>query len=279
MDYTGKIAVVTGAGGVLCSVIAKKLAAQGAKVVLMGRTREKLEAVAEEIRKEGGLCLIKTCDVTKEEQVKKAADEIKEEWGLCDYLVNGAGGNNSKAVTTVNEFTPEELKEGEGVPQGFFNLDCEISMQVLEINTMGTVIPCRVFGRQMVEKGGGSIVNFASMNSYKPLTRNLAYAMGKAAIVNFTEWLANYLAPAGIRVNGVAPGFFINNRSRKIMYTPEGDLTQRGLNVMAHTPMKRFGEAAELWGCIDWLLDDEKAGFVTGVTIPVDGGFIAHPGI
>lgn len=150
---------------------------------------------------------------------------------------------------------------------------------MIRINTLGTVIPCQVFGREMAALGRGSILNFASMNSYRPLTRVPAYAMAKAGVVNFTQWLAVYLAPANIRVNGVAPGFFVNERCKKILMTPDGGLTARGQNVMDHTPLKRFGEAKELLGAVCWLLDDEWAGFVTGVTLPVDGGFLASAGI
>jgi NAD(P)-dependent dehydrogenase (short-subunit alcohol dehydrogenase family) len=150
---------------------------------------------------------------------------------------------------------------------------------VVRTNTLGTVIPCQVFGRWMAAAGRGGIVNFASMNSYRPLTRVPAYAMAKAGVMSFTQWLAVYLAPAGIRVNGVAPGFFVNERSRKILLTPEGALTPRGQNVMGHTPLRRFGEAAELVGAVCWLLDDNQAGFVTGITVPVDGGFLAASGV
>ena len=162
---------------------------------------------------------------------------------------------------------------------GFFDLNMDIFESVLKVNTLGTVIPVRAFAKQMAEAGKGSILNFASMNSTRPLTRVPAYAMSKAAVVNFTQWLAVYLAPAGIRVNAVAPGFFVNDRSRKILYTPEGDLSRRGENIMKHTPLERFGEAKELLGSVMWLLDDRKASFVTGITVPVDGGFLAHSGI
>ncbi len=275
--YENQVAVVTGAGGTLCSVIAKKLASEGAKVVLIGRTEEKLRAVADEITTAGGCAMICPGDVTDEAVMEAIGARVKAELGPCRYLINGAGGNNNKAVTTRNTFEADELGEHEG--SGFFDLDCDVLASVININTMGTLIPSRVFGRQMAEAGQGAILNFGSMNSYKPLTKVPAYAMSKAAIVNFTEWLATYLAPAGVRVNAVAPGFFVNDRSRKILMTPDGGLSQRGINVQAHTPLKRFGEAEELWGCVDWLLDDERAGFVTGITVPVDGGFSAHPGI
>ena len=276
-DFTGKIAVVTGAGGTLCSVMAEKLALHGAAVVLVGRTESKLIPVADAIAAKGGRSLVKTCDVTDETAVKKIASEIEAELGPVHFLLNGAGGNSADATTKKEAYTEDEFAP-DHVP-GFFDLDLDAVRRVLDVNTLGTVIPSRVFGEQMAKNGGGCIVNFASMNSYKPLTKNPAYAMAKAAVYNFTEWLAAYLAPANIRVNAIAPGFFLNERSKKFLTTPEGGFTARGEHVMAHTPMKRFGEAADLWGTVAYLLDDEASGFVTGVVVPVDGGFIAHPGI
>jgi NAD(P)-dependent dehydrogenase (short-subunit alcohol dehydrogenase family) len=195
-------------------------------------------------------------------------------------LVNGAGGNNAKAVTTLDQFDEKELSLGvDDATRGFFNLDLAHYNSVVQINTIGTVLPSQIFGRDMASLRRGSVLNFASMNTYRPLTRNAAYAMAKAAIGNFTQWLACYLAPAGIRVNGVAPGFFANERSRKILMTEDGGLTPRGQNVFHHTPMKRFGESPDLLGCVRWLLNDDEAAFVTGVTIPVDGGFTAASGV
>ena len=271
---------MTGAGGVLCSEIALYLAQQGAKTVLAGRTEEKLRKVEEKILAAGGTCMVRTLDVTQEGAVNELAEEVERTWGPCRYLINGAGGNNNKAITTNFTFEQEELQENrpEGMV-GFFDLDLDVFESVIRINTLGTVIPVRAFARQMAKEGRGSILNFASMNSTRPLTRVPAYAMSKAAVVNLTQFLATYFAPAGIRVNAVAPGFFVNERSRKILCTPEGGLTQRGQNIMNHTPMQRFGEPKELLGCVSWLLDDEKASFVTGVTVPVDGGFLAHSGI
>lgn len=278
--YQGKVAVVTGAGGTLCSVIANDLAAKGAKVVLVGRTPEKLEKIAAQIEADGGICRIMPCDVTDEAAVQAMADEILESWGPCRFLINGAGGNNNKAITTNYYYDPAELSEDkpEGMI-GFFDLDMEVFSSVVKINTLGTVIPSRVFARQMAKEGEGAILNFASMNSYRPLTRVPAYAMSKAAIVNLTQWLATYFASAGIRVNAVAPGFFINDRSIKILGSPETGLTKRGESVMSHTPMKRFGQPEDLLGCVNYLLDDRCAAYVTGVTMPVDGGFLSNPGI
>ena len=281
MSYCeSKVAVVTGAGGTLCGPIAVDLAAKGAKVVLIGRTAAKLEATAAEIAKAGGVCRIETASVTDEPAVQAIADKVAAEWGPCRFLVNGAGGNQPPAVADRLVFDPAELAgpmaDGK---KGWWDVDLKVFESVLMTNTMGTVIPSRVFAKQMAAAGGGAIINFGSMNTYRPLTRVAAYAMSKAAIANWTQFLAQYLAPAKIRVNAIAPGFFVNDRSRKILCTPDGGLTARGEQVMAHTPARRFGEAKELLGCVDWLLDDEKAGFVTGITVPVDGGFLASAGV
>jgi len=278
--FKDKVAVVTGAGGTLCSSVAIELGRRGAKVALLGRTVEKLELVAAAIRAAGGTALPLSVDVTDVAAVETARQRIAQQLGPCALLVNGAGGNRNDAVTTTTEFQPAEIADN--LPEdmrGFFNLNPDCLLDVIKLNTIGTIIPCQVFGREMARQGRGAIVNFASMNSYRPLSRNLAYALSKASVVNLTQWLAAYLAPAGIRVNAVAPGFFANERSRKILMAADGGLTARGQNVMAHTPMKRFGEAQDLLGAVCWLLDDEKSRFVTGITVPVDGGFLASSGV
>jgi NAD(P)-dependent dehydrogenase (short-subunit alcohol dehydrogenase family) len=278
--FKDKVAVVTGAGGTLCGPIAVDLAKKGAKVVLIGRTASKLEVTAEAIAEAGGVCRIETASVTDEPAIQAIADKVAAEWGPCRFLVNGAGGNQPAAVADRLAFDPAELEgpmaEGK---KGWWDVDLDVFESVLMTNTMGTVIPSRVFAKQMAAAGGGAIINFGSMNTYRPLTRVAAYAMSKAAIANWTQFLAQYLAPAKIRVNAIAPGFFVNERSKKILCTPDGGLTPRGEQVMAHTPAGRFGEATELLGCVEWLLNDEKAGFVTGITVPVDGGFLASAGV
>lgn len=280
MNWKDKVAVVTGAGGTLCSEIAKDLAVKGMKVVLIGRTAEKLQKTADAIVSAGGICRIEACDVTDESAMKEIGDRVQADWGPCRMLINGAGGNNIMALTTNFKYDPAEITGDKPEDmRGFFDLDMEVFDSVLRTNTTGVVIACRVFCRQMAAAGGGSVLNFASMNTYRPLTRVPAYAMSKAAVANFTQWLAVYFAPAKIRVNAVAPGFFVNERSRKYLCTPDGGLSQRGMNVMQHTPMERFGEARELLGCVEWLLDDDKAAFVTGITVPVDGGFLASTGV
>lgn len=275
---TRKIAVVTGAGGTLCSEMARSLAGQGFQVVLIGRDMTKLKKTEAEITEKGGVALSVSADVSDQAAIEEARLRILETFGVPHVLINGAGGNQTEAITNINEFDPDELSASPEV-KGFFNLDMQRFKSVIEINTMGTVIPSFVFGADMARNGGGCMLNIASMNSYRPLTRVAAYGMAKAGIANFTQWLAAYLAPAKIRVNAIAPGFFLNDRSRKLLLTPDGGFSPRGESIIRQTPMKHFGEAHQLVGCMNWLIDDEASGFVTGIVVPVDGGFLACSGV
>lgn len=279
MMFKNKVAVVTGAGGTLCSEIAIELAKQGAKVVLVGRTKEKLDQVAEKIKNFGGTVLAYACDVTDKKAVSLLARVVEEKFGLCDYLINGAGGNNIKAMPTITKFDKRELEDGlpEG-QKGLYDIDMDAFESVLNINIMGTVIPTMEFAKQMVKKGSGSVINFASMNTYCPLTRCFAYAMSKAAISNLTQSFAAYYATANIKINAIAPGFMVNERSKNYLGTVEEGLTARGEAVINHTPMGRFGQASDLLGCVKWLLNEESS-FVTGITVPVDGGFLTLGGV
>jgi NAD(P)-dependent dehydrogenase (short-subunit alcohol dehydrogenase family) len=276
-----KIAVVTGAGGTLCSAISEDLARKGAKVVLIGRMREKLEKVSGAISAAGGVCRIEPGDVTDEKAMQDIANRVAAEWGQCRILVNGAGGNNVRAMPTRLRYSDADLTPTTNFDKdrGFWDIDIAAFKSVLETNTLGTVIPSKVFALQMAKAGGGAILNFASMNTYRPLTRVAPYAMSKAAIANWTMFFAQYMAPAKVRVNAIAPGFMVNERSRQYLMTPDGGLSPRGEQVMHHTPAGRFGEAADLLGCVDWLLDDAKSSFVTGITVPVDGGFLSSAGV
>lgn len=277
--FENKVAVVTGAGGTLCSEIAIELAKLGAKVALVGRTKEKLEVVDKKIKANGGTSLVCVCDVRDREAVKTLAQTVETQLGGCDFLINGAGGNNMKAMPTITKYDERELlgtlPEGQ---KGLYDIDMDAFESVLDINIMGTVYPTMEFAKQMIKKGGGSVINFASMNTYCPLTRCFAYAMSKAAIANLTQSFAAYYAPANIRINGIAPGFMVNERSKNYLGTVEDGLTARGQSVINHTPMGRFGQANDLLGCVKWLLGTE-ANFVTGITIPVDGGFLTLGGV
>ena len=278
--FQNKVAVVTGAGGTICSQVAIDLAKRGAKVALVGRTAGKLEQTADAIKALGGECMIYTCDVTDEKAVAELADAVYSAYGVCHYLINGAGGNNSAAMPNIVQFDPRELDADKPEDiKGFYNIDMDAFESVIRINTMGTVIPIRVFAARMAMDGGGSIINFASMNSYCPLTRCFAYAMSKAAVVNLTQSFAAYFAPANIRINAIAPGFIVNERSKAYLGTVEDGLTPRGEKVIDHTPTRRFGQAEDICGSVRYLLDERASAFVTGITVPVDGGFLTLSGI
>lgn len=278
--FEGKVAVVTGAGGVICSQVAKDLASLGIAVALVGRTEAKLKKVEEIILEQGGKCRCYVCDVADKQAVEKLAAEVVSDFGRCDYLINGAGGNNSKATPNIAKFDPRELAEDRPEDlRGLYNVDMEAFESVIRINTMGSVYPMLAFAKYMIQQGGGSIVNFASMNTYCPLTRNFAYAMSKAAVENFTKSFAAYFAAAGVRINAIAPGFIVNERTKAILGTVEDGLTQRGQDVIKHTPMGNFGQAGDMCGSIRFLIDDRMSSFVTGVTLPVDGGFLTLSGV
>lgn len=275
-----KVAVITGAGGTICSQVAIDLASHGVKVCLVGRTEEKLQKIAETIKAAGGTCMVYVCNVLDEAGLETMADKVYETWGACHFLINGAGGNNNKAMPSIIQFDPQELSDDKPEDlRGFYDIDMDCFEDVIKLNTMGTVLPIRVFAKRMAKDGGGSIINFASMNSYCPLTRCFAYAMSKAAVVNLTQSFAAYFAPANIRINAIAPGFIANERSKTYLGTPETGLTARGESVIAHTPTRRFGQAGDICGSVRFLLDEEASAFVTGVTIPVDGGFLTLSGI
>lgn len=278
MDEINRVAVVTGAGGVLCSAMARDLAKQGYKVALIGRTLEKIKIVEEQIRSSGGIAISIAVDVSNEVSMIEANTIIQKELGFCSVLINGAGGNQLAALTNIEEFDEREL-ENDNEVKGFFNLDMGVFQSVININTMGTVIPSFVFGKVMAQQKKGVIINIASMTSYRPLSKVGAYGMAKAGISNFTQWLAAYLAPANVRVNAIAPGFFLNERSKQIMFNEDGSHTSRGNSILGHTPMKRFGDASELLGCMNWLIDEKSASFVTGIVIPIDGGFLSSSGV
>lgn len=275
-----KVAVITGAGGTICSQVAIDLASRGVKVCLVGRTEEKLQKIAKTIKAVGGTCMVYVCNVLDEAGLETMADKVYETWGACHFLINGAGGNNNKAMPSIIQFDPQELSDDKPEDlRGFYDIDMDCFEDVIKLNTMGTVLPIRVFAKRMAKDGGGSIINFASMNSYCPLTRCFAYAMSKAAVVNLTQSFAAYFAPANIRINAIAPGFIANERSKTYLGTPETGLTARGESVIAHTPTRRFGQAGDICGSVRFLLDEEASAFVTGVTIPVDGGFLTLSGI
>ena len=278
-DLTGKVAVVTGGGGVLCSGFAKTLAACGAKVAILDLRLEAAEAVAAEIRAEGGIAIGVAANVLQRESMEEARSEIEAKLGTCDILLNGAGGNNPRGQTTKEYLEPEDL---EGAVEGvrtFFDLDPEGVGFVFNLNFLGTLIPTQVFARDMAKKTGCSIINVSSMNSFRPLTKIPAYSGAKAAVSNFTQWLAVHFSKIGIRVNAIAPGFFITKQNEALLLNADGSYTPRSEKILAHTPMSRFGTPEDLTGTLLWLCDNNASGFVNGVVVPVDGGFAAYSGV
>jgi NAD(P)-dependent dehydrogenase (short-subunit alcohol dehydrogenase family) len=273
-DFTGKVVVVTGAGGVLCGDMARAYAQAGAKVAALDLNEAAVLKLAEEVTAEGFIMKGYKANVLELEALEAVHQQILADFGPCDILVNGAGGNNPRA-TTDNEYQ-HEAKEGQ---KTFFDLEAPGIDFVFKLNYQGTLLPTQVFAKDMVAKKSGNILNISSMNAYTPLTKIPAYSSAKAGVSNFTQWLAVHFAGAGIRVNAIAPGFFATNQNRALLFNEDGTPTARTGKILAATPMKRFGEADELLGALDFLTDPQKSGFVTGVILPVDGGFSAYSGV
>ena len=271
IDLNGKVAVVTGAGGVLMSEFAKALAACGARVALLDINAEAAEAVASDIG-ENALAIPTNC--LDKGEIAKAAEIIHAKWGKVNFLINGAGGNNPRA-TCDNEYMTPDLSEE---VKSFFDLQEEGLRFVFDLNITSAFLVTQVFAADMVETGG-NIINISSMNAYHPLTKIPAYSAAKAGISNFTEWLAVHFAPCGIRCNAIAPGFFVTNQNRSLLFREDGTPTPRTGKILAATPMNRFGDVSDLIGTLLWLSSDEASGFVTGITVPVDGGFNAYSGV
>ncbi|MBK6797716.1 MAG: SDR family oxidoreductase [Acidobacteria bacterium] len=266
-DFTGRSIIITGGTGILCSAMAKALVGCGGNVAILARHVEKGEALIDEMDGPGSAIVVEG-DVLNQGSLESATRKVLDEFGRIDALINGAGGNNPQA-TTRPDLT-------------FFNLPEGALRYVFDLNMLGTILPCQVFGRQMAEQGEGVILNISSMSAMRPLTKVIGYSAAKAGINNFTQWLAVHLAQqysAKLRVNALAPGFFLGEQNRNLLVNPEtGDLTDRGKSIISHTPMGRFGDPGDLIGPMLWLLSPASA-FVTGIVLPVDGGFSAYSGV
>lgn len=275
-DLKNKVAVVTGAGGVLCSAFAKALAKAGAKVALLDRNKENAQKYADEIVANGGIARAYTANVLERDSLKECHKQVLAELGKCDILINGAGGNNPMATTDKEYYEAGDL---DADIKSFFDLDESGVSFVFNLNFLGTLLPTQEFVKDMLGRKGCSVLNISSMNAYTPLTKIPAYSGAKAAVSNFTQWLAVHFSKVGIRVNAIAPGFFSTKQNAKLLWNDDGTPTARTGKILAATPMGRFGETEELIGSVLFLLSDEAAGFITGVVLPIDGGFSAYSGV
>lgn len=275
LDLSDKVVVITGAGGVLCSMFAKAMAKTGAKVALLDLNGDAAKANADEIIADGGIAKGYTCNVLDKSSLENVHKEIFNDFGMCDILINGAGGNNPKATTDNEYFNPEDL----GNIKTFFDLDKSGVEFVFNLNFLGTLLPTQVFAQDMLKKDDASIINISSMNAYTPLTKIPAYSGAKAAISNFTQWLSVHFSKTNIRCNAIAPGFFVTKQNEKLLYNEDGTPTPRTDKILSSTPMGRFGDAEELLGALFFLVSKKASSFVNGVVIPVDGGFSAYSGV
>ena len=275
IDLEDKVCVITGGGGVLCSVFAKAVAQAGAKVAIIDLNEEAAKKVADEIVTDGGCAIGVSANVLEKESLENAKSVVNEKLGSVDILINGAGGNNPKATTDNEYFSPEDM----GNIKTFFDLDKSGVEFVFNLNFLGTLLPTQVFAKDMLDKKDASIINISSMNAYTPLTKIPAYSGAKAAISNFTQWLAVHFSKTGIRVNAIAPGFFLTNQNKALLMDENGNYTARSKKILSQTPMNRFGEADELVGTLLFLLCHDASSFINGIVVPVDGGFSAYSGV
>ena len=279
VDLKGKVAVVTGGGGVLCGSMAEAIGACGAKVAILDLRKEAADEVAKKINAAGGEAIGVAANVLKKESLTEAAEVVTSKLGSCDILINGAGGNHPKG-TTGNEFLEKaDLQKTAEELTTFYDLDADGVSFVFNLNFLGTLLPTQAFTKDMVTGNGGVVINISSMNAFCPLTKIPAYSGAKAAISNFTLWLAVHMSKVGIRVNAIAPGFFLTDQNRSLLTNEDGSYTARAEKILGQTPMGRFGRSEELLGTLLWLVDDGASGFVNGTVIPVDGGFSAYSGV
>lgn len=274
IDYSGKVVVVTGAGGLICGAMARAFAQSGAKVAALDLNEEAVKKLANELKAEGYVCEGYKANVLESASLEEVHQAVLKDLGACDILVNGAGGNNPRA-TTDNEYQ-HEAKEG---GKSFFDLDSSGVDFVFKLNFQGTLLPTQVFAKDMVAKKSGCILNISSMNAYIPLTKIPAYSAAKAGISNFTQWLATHFAGTGIRCNAIAPGFLVSAQNKALLFNEDGTPTARSAKILNGTPTGRFVDADELLGATLFLCDDKAASAITGVVLPVDCGFAAYSGV
>ncbi|WP_032120947.1 SDR family oxidoreductase [Clostridium amazonitimonense] len=275
--FDGKTVVITGAGGILCSMFAKVLAKNGAKVALLDINYSAVKKVEDEIIQSNNIAKAYEVNVLDKQNLSEAYSRIKEDFGDCDILINGAGGNNSRSTTTKEKYYKGDLDAKDIMT--FFDLDSDSISFLFNLNFLGTLLPTQVFTKDMVETGKGSVINISSMNAFSPLTKIPAYSAAKAAVSNFTEWLAVHFSETGVRCNALAPGFFVTNQNKNLLFDENGKPTARTEKILKGTPMNRFGEPEELVGPLLFLLDDSSSSFINGVVLPVDGGFNAYSGV
>lgn len=274
IDYSGKVVVITGAGGVLCGTMAKAFAQAGAKVAALDLNEEAVKKLADECKAQGQICEGYKANVLEAEALEAVHAQVIKDLGPCDILINGAGGNNPRA-TTDNEYQ-HEATAGQ---KTFFDLDAAGVDFVFKLNFQGTLIPTQVFAKDMVDRKSGCILNISSMNAYTPLTKIPAYSAAKAGISNFTQWLATHFAGTGIRCNAIAPGFLVSNQNRALLFHEDGTPTPRSNKILTGTPMARFVDGEELLGGVFFLCDEKAASAITGVVLPIDAGFAAYSGV
>lgn len=277
IDLSEKVVVITGAGGILCSDWAKSIAQCGAKIALLDLNIEKANEVRAEIAKTNPNVIAVKANVLDKQSLIEAKSEVNRQLGSCDILINGAGGNSPKGTTSAEYLDQKDIENSDMV--SFFDLDPDGISFVFDLNFIGTLLPTQVFATDMLNKKGATILNVSSMNSFKPLTKIPAYSAAKAAVSNFTQWLAVHFSKENIRVNAIAPGFFVTNQNYNMLFDEQDNPTERAKKILDHTPMGRFGTPSDLTGTLLWLLSDEASGFVNGTVIPVDGGFSAYSGV
>jgi len=279
IDLNGKTALVTGGGGILCGCMAKALAECGARVAVADLRKGAADAVAAEIKACGGEAMGVACNVLDRASLNTANQVVEEAYGPIDILVNGAGGNHPKGTTSKEYLEPDDVDDAKEGVTTFYDLDPDGIAFVFNLNFLGVLLPTQVFTKAMAKKGSGVVINISSMNAFTPLTKIPAYSAAKAAVSNFTQWLAVHMSKVGIRVNAIAPGFFLTDQNRALLTHPDGSMTPRGEKIISQTPMGKYGRPEDLSGALLWLVSDEASGFVTGTILPIDGGFSAFSGV